>query len=82
MSDIVERLRESVRACRALDRSMLLEEAAVEIERLRCFTSYYVRRASYFEAGVEIMSTGSLPDTVEAAKRLLDGAGEDRVLGR
>ena len=35
MSDIVERLRESVRACRAIDRSELLEEAAAEIERLR-----------------------------------------------
>jgi hypothetical protein len=35
MSDIVERLRDSVRACRAIDRSALLEEAAAEIERLR-----------------------------------------------
>lgn len=35
MSDLVARLRESVRACRALDRSQLLEEAAGEIERLR-----------------------------------------------
>lgn len=35
MSDIVQRLRESVRACRALDRSALLAEAADEIERLR-----------------------------------------------
>jgi hypothetical protein len=33
--DIVCRLRESVRACRALDRSELLAEAADEIERLR-----------------------------------------------
>ena len=32
---LVERLRESVRACRAIDRSQLLEEAADEIERLR-----------------------------------------------
>lgn len=35
MSDIVQRLRESVRVCRAIDRSELLEEAAAEIERLR-----------------------------------------------
>ena len=35
MSDIVNRLRESVKACRALDRSALLAEAADEIERLR-----------------------------------------------
>mgnify|MGYP003326208539 CR=1 FL=1 len=35
MSDIVKRLRESVKACRALDRSALLAEAADEIERLR-----------------------------------------------
>ena len=35
MSDIVQRLRDSVRACRALDRSALLAEAADEIERLR-----------------------------------------------
>ena len=34
-STLVERLRESVRACRAIDRSQLLEEAAAEIERLR-----------------------------------------------
>lgn len=34
-ADIVDRLRESVRACRALDRSALLAEAADEIERLR-----------------------------------------------
>ena len=33
--DLVERLRGSVRACRALDRSALLAEAADEIERLR-----------------------------------------------
>lgn len=33
--DIVQRLRDSVRACRALDRSSLLAEAADEIERLR-----------------------------------------------
>lgn len=32
--DLVHRLRESVRACRALDRSALLAEAADEIERL------------------------------------------------
>lgn len=35
MSDLPARLRESIRACRALDRSQLLEEAAAEIERLR-----------------------------------------------
>ena len=35
MSDLVQRLRDSVRACRALDRSQLLTEAADEIERLR-----------------------------------------------
>lgn len=40
MSDIVERLRESVRACRALDRSMLLEKAASEIERLQSLTRF------------------------------------------
>jgi len=34
-ADIVDRLRDSVRACRALDRSALLAEAAAEIERLR-----------------------------------------------
>lgn len=33
--DLVHRLRESVRACRALDRSALLAEAADEIEQLR-----------------------------------------------
>lgn len=33
--DIVDRLRESVTQCRAVDRSQLLEEAAAEIERLR-----------------------------------------------
>ena len=32
---LVQRLRESVTQCRALDRSALLEEAAAEIERLR-----------------------------------------------
>lgn len=31
---LVQRLRESVTQCRALDRSQLLEEAAVEISRL------------------------------------------------
>ena len=35
MSDIVQRLRESAKAARALDRAALLEEAAAEIERLR-----------------------------------------------
>ena len=35
MSDLVQRLRDSVRAARALDRSALLAEAADEIERLR-----------------------------------------------
>lgn len=35
--DLVLRLRESVRACRAVDRSELLEQAAAEIERLRGF---------------------------------------------
>jgi len=34
-TDIVQRLRDSVRACRALDRSALLAEAADEIKRLR-----------------------------------------------
>ena len=33
--DIAQRLRESVRACRAVDRSALLAEAAGEIERQR-----------------------------------------------
>lgn len=33
--DLVQRLRDSVRACRALDRSALLAEAADELERLR-----------------------------------------------
>lgn len=33
--DLVQRLRESVKACRALDRSALLTEAADEIESLR-----------------------------------------------
>ena len=32
---LVQRLRDSVTQCRALDRSALLEEAAAEIERLR-----------------------------------------------
>ena len=35
MEDLVGRLRASIKACRALDRSELLEEAAAEIERLR-----------------------------------------------
>ena len=35
VTDLVQRLRESVRACRALDRSALLTEAADEIARLR-----------------------------------------------
>lgn len=35
MTDLVQRLRESIKACRALDRSALLAEAAAEIERLR-----------------------------------------------
>lgn len=39
VNDIVLRLRESVRACRALDRSALLTEAADEIERLRRLTT-------------------------------------------
>ncbi|MBM4013023.1 MAG: hypothetical protein FJ286_16940 [Planctomycetes bacterium] len=34
-ADIVDRLRDSVRACRALDRSALLAEAADAIERLQ-----------------------------------------------
>lgn len=34
MTDLVDRLRASVKACRALDRSELLEEAAGEIARL------------------------------------------------
>ena len=34
MHELVQRLRESVRACRALDRSALLTEAADELERL------------------------------------------------
>lgn len=35
MLDLVQRLRDSVRACRALDRSALLAEAADELERRR-----------------------------------------------
>lgn len=35
MTDIVQRLRDSAKAARAIDRSALLEEAASEIERLR-----------------------------------------------
>lgn len=34
-TSLVQRLRDSVTQCRALDRSALLEEAAAEIERLR-----------------------------------------------
>jgi Holliday junction resolvase RusA-like endonuclease len=34
MSDLVQRLRESIKACRALDRSALLAEAADELERI------------------------------------------------
>lgn len=34
VSDLVQRLRDSVRACRALDRSALLAEAADDLERL------------------------------------------------
>lgn len=37
VSDIVQRLRDSVTQCRALDRSELLREAADEIERLRSY---------------------------------------------
>jgi hypothetical protein len=37
---LVQRLRESVTQCRALDRSALLEEAAAEIERLRSLTRF------------------------------------------
>ena len=35
MSDIVKQLRDSVRQCRALDRSQLLTAAADELEKLR-----------------------------------------------
>jgi hypothetical protein len=34
--DLVDRLRQSMTACRALDRSFLLAEAAGRIERLQC----------------------------------------------
>lgn len=53
MTDIVDRLRESVRACRALDRSELLEEAAAEIERLRLLPEERcaVERAASFIEG-------------------------------
>lgn len=37
---LVQRLRDSVTQCRALDRSALLEEAAAEIERLRSLTRF------------------------------------------
>lgn len=52
MSDIVQRLRDSVRACRALDRSALLAEAADEIERLRMLPEERIaieRAASFLE---------------------------------
>ena len=39
-TSLVQRLRESVTQCRALDRSALLEEAAAEIERLRSLTRF------------------------------------------
>ena len=39
-ASLVQRLRESVTQCRALDRSALLEEAAAEIERLRSLTRF------------------------------------------
>lgn len=55
MSDIVERLRDSVRACRAIDRSALLEEAAAEIERLRAENTKQAKQtaeAAYLLQGV------------------------------
>lgn len=39
-TSLVQRLRESVTQCRAMDRSALLEEAAAEIERLRSLTRF------------------------------------------
>ena len=41
MNDITQRLRESAKAARALDRAALLEEAAKEIERLHSALSGY-----------------------------------------
>lgn len=38
---------------------------------------YYARRAGYLEGGLQIIATNELPDPIEAAKRLLDGVGED-----
>ena len=58
-STLVERLRESVRACRAIDRSQLLEEAAAEIERLR-------NNAAAYTIGI---SAGGEPKTLTGAER-------------
>jgi len=51
-TDIVQRLRDSVRACRALDRSALLAEAADEIERLRLTSDEREAVTFFAEAGV------------------------------
>lgn len=37
----------------------------------------YARRAGYLEGGVRIIADGTMEDPVAAAKRLLDGVGED-----
>ena len=59
---LVQRLRDSVTQCRALDRSQLLEEAAAEIERLngevvlwRSVASLNAQEREAVERAVDVM---------------------------
>lgn len=60
MSDIVQRLRDSVTQCRALDRSELLREAADEIERLRSYGKNDEKRRDSNTSGVTLTDAGLL----------------------
>ena len=78
MSDLVQRLRESIRACRALDRSELLEEAAAEIERLRAVTEPMPIVASGIGS---VTLTDAEREAVNIAQNLLAGTAHGKSLG-
>lgn len=52
---ISTRLRESIKACRALDRSVLLAEAADEIERLTAQRNHWIATAHAFDEHLATM---------------------------
>ena len=76
---LVQRLRDSVTQCRALDRSQLLEEAAAELERLggelvlwRAVASLNAQEREAVERAVDVMDAIGIKRQATWLRGLLD----------